>query len=464
MSDSGQAGMSARLLARVEDGDSAEQLTTNANLGVRTSLKRPEDMGPLEEAGGPEKEQNGGTRGAVRALCEDPRFQIGVSLVIMGNAIVIGMETDHKYPELCEKLEKGFMAIFVSELLMRLYAFGGAFLTNEDRGWNLFDFTIVSLGVFDEVTEAMAGPGKHKKNSIMTLLRMFRLLRMLRVFRLFRMFKQLYLLATGFGEALMAVVWVSLMLFLLLFVCAIVLTHICADQYQDKDQLDDPNVKFGIEKFGTIAQSMFTLFEIMAYPNLENVEPMFSMGGGMVVFFIAFIILGSWSMLSLLTGVMSEHMIEKSAARKEEMKSEAQVKRRVFLKNLNRIFSLADEDNSGGLSRAEFLNAVPTVANLMSQEGLNVGVKDLEAVFDTIDFDSSGTIDVEEFIFGMSQLSEDLGAKHVMDLQYAMLRAEKTLNVQVSDLEQHLSYGLQDIHKALSAAKERRRKRDSSMR
>ena len=44
----------------------------------------------------------------------------------------------------------------------------------------------------------------------------------------------------------------------------------------------------------------------------------------------------------------------------------------------------------------------------MSQEGLNVGVKDLEAVFDTIDFDSSGTIDVEEFIFGMSQLSAEL--------------------------------------------------------
>ena len=38
---------------------------------------------------------------------------------------------------------------------------------------------------------------------------------------------------------------------------------------------------------------------------------------------------------------------------------QAQAKRRIFLKNLNRIFSLADEDNSGGLSRAEFLNAVP---------------------------------------------------------------------------------------------------------
>jgi hypothetical protein len=462
MSDSGQAGMSARLLARVDDGNGAEHFNTANSQTRMTSLKRPEDfMTPADVVLQP-KDQYPGTRGAVRRLCENPQFQVCVSLVIIANAAVIGMETDHFQVELCAKLEKAFLVIFVGELLLRLYAFGGSFLTNEDRGWNLFDFTIVCLGVLDEVTEQIGGKEKKSKGMgfMTTLLRMFRLLRILRVFRLFRMFKQLYLLATGFTEALMAVVWVSIMLFLLLFVCAIVLTHICAEQYQDADELEKPVVKFGIEKFGSIPTSMFSLFEIMAHPNLENVEPMMSMGPGMVVFFIAFIILGSWSMLSLLTGVMSEHMIEKSATRKEEMKEEAQAKRRVFLKNLGRIFDLADEDKSGNLSREEFLQAVPTVASLMSQEGLNVGVRDLEAVFDTIDFDSSGTIDVEEFLFGMSQLSEDLGAKHVMDLQYAMLRAEKTLNVQVTDLEQHLSYGLQDLHKALAAAKERRRKRD----
>merc|ERR1719235_1309052 len=95
-------------------------------------------------------------RGAVRRLCEDANFQIGVSLVIMGNAIVIGMETDHYQEELCAKLEKVFLCIFVFELLLRLYAFGTSFLTNEDRAWNLFDFTIVCLGVFDELTEDLA--------------------------------------------------------------------------------------------------------------------------------------------------------------------------------------------------------------------------------------------------------------------------------------------------------------------
>ena len=50
---------------------------------------------------------------------------------------------------------------------------------------------------------------KHGLGFFTTLLRTFRLLRILRVFRLFRMLKQLYLLATGFAEALSAVVWVT---------------------------------------------------------------------------------------------------------------------------------------------------------------------------------------------------------------------------------------------------------------
>ena len=50
---------------------------------------------------------------------------------------------------------------------------------------------------------------------------------------------------------------------------------------------------------------------------------------GIRFFFMAFIVLGSWAMLSLLTGVMSEHMIEKSAARKAEMKEEAAERRKV---------------------------------------------------------------------------------------------------------------------------------------
>lgn len=221
--------------------------------------------------------------------------------------------------------------------------------------------------------------------------------------------------------------------------------------------LDDDNVQFGIDHFGTIATSMFTLFELMAHPNLETVEPMLRMGSGMACFFVCFIILGSWAMMSLLTGVMAEHMIEKSAVRKDEMKNELAAKRREFMAGLGQIFTMADADRSGALSREEFNAAVPTVANLMVAEGLSVTVKDLEAVFDTIDFDGSGTIDIDEFLFGMSQLSDDLSAKHVMDLQYAMLRAEKTLSSQVNDLEESLSHGLTDLHNAIANCKERRR-------
>merc|ERR1719182_1025727 len=146
------------------------------------------------------------------------------------------------------------------------------------------------------------------------------------------------------------------------------------------------------------------------------------------------------------------------------MKDEAAERRKVFLKSLGEIFAMADEDASGSLTQEEFQSALPTIASLMAAEGLTVGVKDLEAVFETIDFDNSGSIDVDEFLFGMSQLSEDLSAKHVMDLQYAMLRAEKTLNTQVTQLEEHLSAGIMDLYATVTRARERRADRGAKNR
>ena len=74
------------------------------------------------------------------------------------------------------------------------------------------------------------------------------------------------------------------MLFLCLYVCAIVLTRMCARQYQHEGMdVPEERVEFGEEHFGTMAQSMFTLFALMSarragagsersgYPGLRHV-------------------------------------------------------------------------------------------------------------------------------------------------------------------------------------------------
>merc|ERR1719460_3186381 len=84
-------------------------------------------------------------------------------------------------------------------------------------------------------------------------------------------------------------------------------------------------------KFSSVLVTMFTLFELMANPDLESLEELMLSSPVMMLFFVVFIIYGSFAMLSILTGVISEGMIEKGNSHKEEMRFEEERKKHHFM-------------------------------------------------------------------------------------------------------------------------------------
>jgi voltage-gated sodium channel len=345
--------------------------------------------------------------------------QIIVAVIIAANAVVIGLETDDPHNPVYEPLQNAFLCIFTVELLSKMVIKRLRFLTDmKDIGWNLFDLMVVSFGLFDAymtyVLQKEKGLG-----FFATLMRIFRLLRILRIFRLFRMIKQLYMLASGFVEALQAAFWVSVLCGVGLYTCAIVFTRFIGRKELESD---DPDREI-VAKFGNVPTSMFTLFQIMAHPNLALYAPVWDRHGEIFkIVFIAFVIVGSWAMLSLLTGVISENMLQKSQARKEEMNLELERKRRQFLERVGALFKKIDVNGDGDMSREEFDQALPAIMKLMEEEEVNVSMTDLVGVFETIDFDGSGSIDMDEFLNGMVYLSADLRAIHVVQVQYMVMK------------------------------------------
>merc|ERR1719353_2521059 len=149
------------------------------------------------------------------------------------------------------------LAIFTAELLVRLAIKRSRFFTDtRDIGWNMFDLVVVCCGLDDAYANYVTN-GKGGLGVFATLMRVFRLLRILRIFRLFRMIKQLYMLASGFVEALQAAFWVSVLCGVGLYTCAIVFTRFIGRAEMEKDNPD----KFLVTKFGSVGTSMFTLFE-----------------------------------------------------------------------------------------------------------------------------------------------------------------------------------------------------------
>ena len=92
-------------------------------------------------------------RSALPALCarlaDAPWFQMAIVAIIVGNAVVLGLETYDavvdEAGDLLHWLDRVFLAIFVFELGVRIAAYGRTPWRFFRNGWNVFDFVIVAV-------------------------------------------------------------------------------------------------------------------------------------------------------------------------------------------------------------------------------------------------------------------------------------------------------------------------------
>merc|ERR1712050_529430 len=78
-------------------------------------------------------------------------------------------------------------------------------------------------------------------------------------------------------------------------------------------------------RFGHIFDTMLTLFILMSSPNLptyEEQEGLLQEHVPLALFLCGFIVFGSFGIIALLTGVISESMFEKNEVRKEQVRME----------------------------------------------------------------------------------------------------------------------------------------------
>ena len=111
-------------------------------------------------------------RNALHRLVDSTAFNGAIFAVIVANAVVLGAETYRENSPFLEDLNRGFLAIFVAELGLRIASYGRRPQSFFRDPWNVFDFVIVAAAFV---------PGL-RQNS--TLLRLARLLRVVRVVRL----------------------------------------------------------------------------------------------------------------------------------------------------------------------------------------------------------------------------------------------------------------------------------------
>jgi len=370
----------------------------------------------------------------LQAFVESTPFQSIIGVVIAANATIIGFETDHPEYWMWPVLEDLFLFVFFLELTVRVWAYGLHMFFNvygPDATWNYFDFLIVSLGCGDHVMSMFVNSSNASETRHMSMLiRSFRLLRVLRIFRIFRILKQFYLLVAGFLDAVSSVVWLSILCGLILYICATMLTRTVGQPDKD-DSLAHIKERF----FGSVGTSMMTLFQFMAFPDMSKFEDLYVNNLSVTAFLIFFVVFGAFTIVSVLTAVITEAMTEKGRIQQEERKLEQDRAKAAFLRKVKRVLFSADARGYGVLDRSSFEDCIVEILSHCNDQYIGLCREDLEAMFELADYEGTGTVEIEEFLYGMVQLTADMRPMSLMELRKVVRTGQCGMKKQLRALE-----------------------------
>ena len=205
----------------------------------------------------------------------------GILAVILFNAVILGLETSASVMERFGPLLRGLdaicLAIFVAEIVAKLFAYGPRFFRN---GWNLFDFVIVGIALLP-VGEGVA------------VLRALRILRLLRVISVAPALRRV---VEGFVTALPGMGSVFLLMGLIFYIGSVMATKL-----------------FGVAFpawFGTMGKSAYSLFQIMTLESwsMGIVRPVMETYPYAWAFFVPFIMVTTFAVVNLLVGLIVNSM------------------------------------------------------------------------------------------------------------------------------------------------------------
>jgi voltage-gated sodium channel len=222
-------------------------------------------------------------------------------------------------------LDLSTFGFFVIELLVRMIAERRLLLffstKNADVGWNWFDFAVVVLSA--PVDQADIGA-----------IKTFRMVRLLRLFRLFGKVKQLQTIVMGLVGGLRSIVYILLLLSVIFYVYAV----LGVTYFRENDP----------EHFGHLGIAMITLFRVctledwtdLMYLNKDgchaegpnrmssfcNEAKARGYSYWAVLYFVSFVILASFVVLSLFVAVITMSMQESVVQIQEERDKIRQLK------------------------------------------------------------------------------------------------------------------------------------------
>ena len=222
-----------------------------------------------------------GFLGRVQHVLESALFQRAITIVIVVNAITLGLETSGTVmaaigPWLLA-VDAACLSIFVAEIAAKLVVYRTRFHRDP---WNVFDFVIVGIALLP----SSGG------------LSVLRALRILRVLRLVSAVPSMRRVVAALLNAIPGMGSIVALLSLVFYVFSVMATKLFGSAFADW--------------FGTVPASAYTLFQVMTLESwsMGIVRPVMEVYPLSWMFFLPFILITSFTVLNLFIGIIVDAM------------------------------------------------------------------------------------------------------------------------------------------------------------
>jgi voltage-gated sodium channel len=217
-------------------------------------------------------------RRRVKKLVEGKNFDFLIMSLICMDAVILGLMTSDAMNRFFEGglfiLDRLFMAIFIIEMIMKIFAFGKKFFKS---GWNVFDFAVIAIS---SVPFA----------SWFIIFRTFRLFRLLRYVNKFTRLKQMINTFLALLPNFMAMLLVMAVFF---YVFAIMAVCLFGDVFIE---------------FSDLGSSLFALLQVVTLDGWASniARPVMAVFPHSWLFFVSFVFISFLITVSFLMSVVSE--------------------------------------------------------------------------------------------------------------------------------------------------------------
>lgn len=241
---------------------------------------------------------------SIKKIIENKYFVTFITIVIIINAITLGLETSPKiraqFGIILSLIDKVALTIFTIELITKIVVYKLRFFKD---GWNIFDFLIVAVSLIPA-----SGPF-----SVLRAFRIFRTLRLLSIVpSMKRIIQAIFISIPG-------ILSVGTIIILIFYISSVLTTTFFGERFY--------------EWFGTIGNSMYTLFQIMTLESwsMGIVRPVMKEFPLAWLFFVPFILVTTFAILNLFIGIIVDAMqqISKDGSQ-EEKKTEIDLQKKII--------------------------------------------------------------------------------------------------------------------------------------